>query len=382
MLCLYAPCSDEDLHLLLPEELSLVRRTEYWALAAAVLIELVAYLTIFLPIYHFPDFFESCAVRIGGPFLQLTDPVPWVRDAWMLAVTLVELYVLLLINLAAVHGIAVATGFIRRHITTAHMSGLVRIALDERFAAQKDYGINPFEGMNPWLLYAFLLLNRFKGLIGSAVARAVLTNVFGREILRVYLDFSGMPIYMAINLYTTHVILRNARVLVMGQTSIEIIRQQFPKLALSPAEKTLVYDTLQFIAINKRDYHANHYFLTQAVINHFAIPVEPAHSLPDDYAVKLKNARLPVADFCRFVIILGFLLDGRLSWRERRQLYRFRRQDLLNVAYRDLKRYRRSFVDGQGLAEVTARFLIHRKTMTSSGPSGNDRVESLPRVLL
>ncbi|MCU0735186.1 MAG: hypothetical protein MUF20_06640, partial [Methylotetracoccus sp.] len=58
--------TDEEVHLLSMDELRLVRRTEYWALAAAVLIEFVAYLVIFLPIYQFPDFFESRALRIGG----------------------------------------------------------------------------------------------------------------------------------------------------------------------------------------------------------------------------------------------------------------------------------------------------------------------------
>jgi hypothetical protein len=360
--------TDEEVHLLSPEELHLVRRTEYWALAAAVLIELAAYLAIFLPIYEFPDFFESRALRIGGPFLQITGSVHWVRDAWMLAVTLVELYVLLLLNLAAVHGIAVATGYIKRDTKAAHASGLIRIALEKRFAAQREYGIDPFEGMNPWLLYAFLLFNRLKGLIGSAVVRAVLSNVFGREILRVYLDFSGMPIYMAINMYTTHVILRNARVVVMGQTSIEIIRRQFPKPTLSPEEKGLIYDTLQFIAVSKRDFHANHFYLTRAVIDHFAIPVEPAHPLPEGYQEKLKSTRQAVADICRLVIVLGFLLDGRLSRRERRQLGRLRQQGVLDVAYADLETYRRSFVDGQGLGEVTARFLDHRRAVSTDHP--------------
>ena len=44
--------TDEDLHLLSPEELRPVRLTEGWA--AVVLIELIAYLVIFLPIDEAP----------------------------------------------------------------------------------------------------------------------------------------------------------------------------------------------------------------------------------------------------------------------------------------------------------------------------------------
>jgi hypothetical protein len=349
--------SDEDLHLLNPQELRLVRQTERWAIAAAVLIELAAYLVIFLPIYEFPGIFESATVRLGGPFIHLDGEFPWLRDGWMLLVTLAELYVLLLLNLAAVHGIAVATGYNRRDHKASGGTELIRIALDSRFMELQQFGIDPFERVHPWVMFLYLAVNRLKGLLGSVIIRAVLANVFGREILRVYLDFSGMPLYMLINAYTTHAILRNARVVVMGQTSLEIIGQQLPKLDLSPWESALVYDSLQFIAVNKRDYHANHYYLSKTLISHFGIALEPAHPLPEDYLDKLKTARPPVADVCRLVIVLGFLLDGTLSWRERRQLAALNRLGVLRLDYAELEAYRRAFVDGQGLEGLTRHLL-------------------------
>lgn len=352
-----AVATDENLHLLTPAELRLVRQTEFWAMAGAVLIELAAYLVIFLPIYRFPDLFESTALRLGGPFIHATEGFHWLRDGWMLLVTLLELYVLLLLNLAAVHGVAVATGYIKRNDQASKTSGLIRIALESRFSELQQLGIDPFEKMNPWILYLFLAFNRLKGLLGSVLIRAAIANVFGREILRVYLDFSGMPLYMLINLYTTRVILRNARVVVMGQTSIDIVRERLPSLRLTPWEAGLVYDTLQFIAVNKRDYHANHYYLTRAILDHFAMEVEANHPLPPDYLDKLKSARPAVAETCRLIIVLGFLLDGCLSWRERRQLARLRERGILRLDYPELKFYLRSFVDGQGLAEVTDRLL-------------------------
>ncbi|CAG1021850.1 hypothetical protein MTYM_01292 [Methylococcales bacterium] len=350
--------TDEDLHLLSPAELKVVRSTERWALLAAALIEVVAYLVIFLPIYEFPDFFENTVVRLSGPFELVVVPFHWVKDGWMMLVTLVELYVLLLMNLAAVHGIAVATGFIRRDGSAAETAGLIRIALESRFSELSQFGIDPYERMNPWILYLYLALNRLKGLLGSVILRAVLVNVFGREMLRVWLDFSGMPIYMLINMLTTRSILRNARVVIMGETSIEIICRQLPKLALSPWESDLVYDSLQFIAVSKRDFHANHYHLTKAVIAHFNIPVKPIHTLPADYLDKLRQAKGPVADVCRLIIVLGFLLDGSLSRRERQQLARLQEEGILDLRYADLERYCREFVEGQGLDEITRRLLV------------------------
>jgi hypothetical protein len=351
--------ADEDLHLLSPEELYLVRRTERWAMAGAVLVELVAYLCIFLPIYAFPGVFGSFELALGWPFSGVAFDQPWFRYLWMLVLTLFELYVLLLLNLAAVHGIAVATGYIRRDTKAANTRGLIDIALERRFKEQARFGIDPYEGVNPWVISGLLVFNRLQGLIGSALLKAALSNLFGREIFRVALDFSGMPIYMAINVLTTRAILRHARVVMMGRTSIDIVRGQMPKLRLTDWEKGLVYDTLQFIAVNKRDFHANHYYLTHAILEHFDIPPEPAHPLPGDYLEKLRRASWEVGDICRLIIILGFILDGRLSGREHRQIDRLHALGVLESDFGDLERYCRDFVEGQGLAEITRR-LLHR----------------------
>jgi hypothetical protein len=349
--------SDEAVHLLNPEELQLLRRTERWALLAAVLVELAAYLTIFLPIYAWPELFDGAILQLGGPFTHSDAEIPWLRNMWMLVVTVFELWVLLLLNLAAVHGVAVATGYIRRDDKASETSGLIRIALENQFYELQQFGINPYEKIPGWVLFIFLAFNRLKGLLGSVIARAILTNLFGREVLRVYLDFSGMPIYMLVNLYTTHVILRNARVVIMGQTSMEIVRRQLPSITLTPWEIGLVYDTLQYIAVNKRDYHPNHYYLVKAIIEHFAMPVETAHPLPLDYLEKLKTARPLVGDVCRLIIVLGFLLDGVLSWRERRHLAHLNQQGILHLDYAELENYRQAFVDGQGLDAITRHLL-------------------------
>jgi hypothetical protein len=349
--------ADEDLHLLTPRELQLVRRTERWSMVAAALIEVVFSLAIFLPIYAFPDFFEGPTLRLGGPFTQSSLEILWLRDLWILVMTVVGLYVLVAFNLAAVHGVAVATGYIRRDNKAEHAPGLIDIALERKFTGQKEFGLDPFEGVHPWVIFAFLALYRLQGLIASGLVKATLSNLFGREILRVYLDFAGLPIYMLINMYTTRVILRTARVVMMGRTAMELALRQVPPLRLSDWEKDLIYDTLQFISVNKRDFHPNHYYLAHAVFEHFAIPVKPNHSLPRNYFDKVKEARQDVAEVCKLLIVLGFLLDGRLTRREHAELDQLRALGILDIGHRDLERYCRDFVNGQGLCDLTRHLL-------------------------
>lgn len=349
--------TDEHLHLLNPQELALIKSTECWAMFGAAAIEILAYLIIFLPMYWFPELFEGTTLKLGGPFVHLDGIFHWLKDGWMLAVTLIELFVLLLLNLAAVQGIAVATGFIGRSDAPTDTSGLIRIGLESKFLELGQFGLDPFERMEPWVLYLYLALNRLKGLIGSILLRAALVNIFGREILRVYLDFSGMPIYIIVNILTTRSILRNARVVIMGETSIELICKKLPKLELTEWESNLIYDTLQFIAVSKRDFHANHYFLSKSVLQHFAIQVKPSHPLSPDFFDKLKQAGQPLQSICKLFIVLGFLLDGSLSSREKRRLIELENAGILNLQFSQLQELLENFVNGQGLDAVTEHFL-------------------------
>ena len=349
--------TDTALQTLTADELYLVRSTERSALFMAAYIELAVYLLAFLPVYRFPEFFDGHAVALGGPFTHLSQPFPWIRQLWMFGVDLVELYALLILNLAAVHGIAVATGYLQAGRKPVRTDGLIRIALAEKFRGERELGINPFDGLNHWLLYGYLLFNRAKGYVGAVAVRAGLAAVYGSDILDIFLDFSGLPIYVAINVYSTRVILRKARVVIMGQASIEALRRSLPAIALSPAERELVYDTLEFVAVSKGDYHINHYNLAQAVLGRYAIPVEASHPLTGNYLEKLRTSRPPVAELCRVIIVAGFVLDGSITGHECRQLEALRLQGILDASDAELRRFCENFVDGQGLAAIAERFI-------------------------
>jgi hypothetical protein len=343
---------DEKLDILTADELYLVQETEKSAMWASVFIELAAYLLSYLPVYAFPDFFLARSVTIGGPFFGALEPLPWVRALWSVGVNLGEIYVLLLLNLAAVHGIAVATGFIRRGRREAHTRGLIRIAMGRRFGGQEALGIDPFQGMNHWLLYGYLLVNRLKGFLGNIVIRSSLASFFGQEIRRYLLDFSGMPLYMAINVYSTRVILRNARVAIMGQSAVAAVVRRLPDLHLDGFGRELLYDALQYIAVNKRNYHVNHFLLTRGVLERYGIPPERQHPLPADFIDRLLIAPPDVAAVCRQLIVLGFILDGRISRQEFRHLGTLRTRGVLAVGDAELEAYCRDFVEGRGLSGV------------------------------
>jgi hypothetical protein len=117
----------------------------------------------------------------------------------------------------------------------------------------------------------------------------------------------------------------------------------------SPAERALVYDTLQYVAVSKRDFHQNHYLLTRELLELWRVPAEVRHPLPGDYLERLRTAPEESRAVCRGLILAGFILDGQLSWRERVRLGRLNRLGILTARPADVKRWLRAFLSGGGL---------------------------------
>jgi hypothetical protein len=117
----------------------------------------------------------------------------------------------------------------------------------------------------------------------------------------------------------------------------------------SRAEQVLVYDTLQFIAVSKRDFHANHYVLTRELLERWRVPAEVRHPLPADYLERLAAAPPRAKAICRTLIASGFVLDGQLSSRELRRLDAMSQLGILPDRPADVRRRLTQFLRGGGL---------------------------------
>jgi hypothetical protein len=199
------------------------------------------------------------------------------------------------------------------------------------------------------MLFLYNLAFRLKGFLANQAMRYLTRLFLGRYAVRALLDFTGVPVYMAINAYATHAILREAKVVLMGPDAIGRLMRRLANRTPSPAERALAYDTLQYIAVSKRDYHQNHYVLTRELLELWDVPAEPRHSLPADYLERLGSAPPESRAVCQALILAGFVLDGQLSWRERLRLGRLNRLGIVRERSADVKRQLRTFLSGGGL---------------------------------
>jgi hypothetical protein len=340
--------TDGQLHLLDRQEIRRLRLIQSTVMAIAATFSVLGFLAYYLPIYWCPQWFPAAQVSL--PFLNAPLRLAWGECLWGIALALLELWALVFLNLASVHEIAVTTGFLHADNKAEKGESLVKIGLEIRSPDVRRYGIDPFQGLNIWLLFLFNLVFRLKGWLGNKAIRFLTRVLLGRYAVRSLLDFSGMPLYMAINAYAAYTVMREAKVIILGQAAVGLLLLRLPEVALSSAEQGLLYDTLQYIAICKRDFHANHYLLTKGLLDHFHIPPKPYHRLSEDYLDKVQGARPGVQALCRLVILLGFILDGHLSWRERWKLRRLKERHVLAEGDREAKRCLRDFVNGAGIS--------------------------------
>jgi hypothetical protein len=310
---------DDRLDVLSDFERRHIRRVYRWSLAVSMSFSVVGYLLYYLPYYACPDWFPSTEITLpvwGKVSVGLAG------IAYGILLAYLELMLLVLLHLHGIHEIALATGFIDSPESKAEKEELLlNTGMEKRPRRAASYGIDPYQGIHPAALFAYDLLLRLKGFLGNQLIRLVVVRLLGRYGARWVLDFSGLPLYMAINAYATHRAYTEARVVLFGNLLLQRFFDQLPQDRFqTPDGQRLLYDTLQLIAVSKRDYHHNHDVLTGRLLECYRVPLRKKHRLSEDFADRLRAAPDEDRRLLQEILTLGFVLDGRLSRREKKMI--------------------------------------------------------------
>lgn len=354
--------SDEHLHLLNQVEITEIRKQENRAIWLSAIIGMLGVLVLYLPQYWFPAFFPDTEITLPiiGKF-----QFPLVSTIFGIPLVFLEIYALTILNVHCVHHIAAATGFINKNdkVSDEKQAKLLGISTEEKDKSILNYGIDPHQGMSKYQIFVITALFSLKATLSNVLVKIVIRRVLGRYAVREVLDMMGIPVFAFWNAIATRSVLREARVVIMGQNLLDNILQKIKTDAELKKEielsdnQTLIYDTLQFIAISKRDFHANHVYLTQHLLEVFQVPLKEKHLLKNDYFARLKSTSLPVQNLCKFIIILGFLLDGSFSLREIQRLQLLNKEGILSENFQEIRQFKNDFLNGKGIESLEEKYL-------------------------
>ena len=347
---------DESLFLLSDEEIKSIKRKERFAVWTAAFIGAIGVLLLYVPQYVSPHWFPQIPIVLLGKAFKL----PLVAILYSLVLVYIEILLLTFLNIYCIHEVAVATGFLNaiNKKDTEKRKLMLNIGLEKRDKSLLKYGIDPLQGLNKKRLMAWNLLLALKATLSNMLFKFIVQRLLGRYAIRAVQDLAGIPIFAAWNAWGTRTILRQARVVIMGQNLIEMLCARI-RNDQEPTEefKELLYDTLQYVAVSKRDFHQNHFVLTKNLFLIYNIKPKEYHWLQKDYLHKLEHAPVGQKEICQLLIIVGFILDGYISLRELMKINELQKAKLLDVTDKEIYQYRKDFVNGKGIEGLMGRFI-------------------------
>jgi hypothetical protein len=348
--------SDHQLFLLNDDEIKAIRRKERFAVWCAAFFGAMGVLLLYVPQYLLPKWFPLTKVCAFDKCFDL----PLIMILYSVVLVVIEIMLLTFLNIWCAHEIAVATGFLDRDSKRREDKRrlLIDIGTEKKDKELLQYGIDPLQGLNRKALLVWNLLLMLKATLSNLVFKIFIQRVLGRYAVKALQDFAGIPIFAWWNAWGTKKVLHETRVVIMGQNLVEVLSSRI-RSDQEPTEafKQLLYDTLQYIAISKRDFHRNHCILTRNLFAVYKIEPQQHHWLEAGYYENLRQAGKEQREVCQLLIAVGFLLDGKLSYREKKQLQELNKEGLLDIDYDTLKTYQRAFLDGKGIDSLIAKYL-------------------------
>ncbi len=355
--------TDDRLYLLNESEIRMIRRNERIAIGIAAFLGAMGVVLLYVPQYAFPEWFPNTIFHLFGKSFA----VPLVMLVYSFVLVVIELLLLTFLNIWCTHEVAVATGFLNYNNKKEKdkRNLLVNIGMEKKNKQVLTYGIDPLLGINRKALLAWNFLFILKATLSNVLFKLLIQRLLGRYALKAVQDFAGLPIFALWNAWGTKVILKEARVIIMGQNLIEEVcgRIKGDQQPL-PAFKALLYDTLQYIAVSKRDFHQNHYLLTKNLFELYDVKEKGEAWLEKGYYDKLHAAAKDEREVCQLIIILGFLLDGKISRREERQIKELQQAGLVPIGVDAFKQYQDDFLHGRGLEPLIEKYLGKAPSIT------------------
>lgn len=348
--------ADTNLVILSDAEINAIKRKESWAIWLAAFLGAMGVILLYIPYYLFNDYFPDTTIKV----LSFEFNIPLVFLVYTGVLVGIEILLLTLLHIWVTHEVAALSGFINAESKNEQekRSLLINVSLDKKSKDLLEYGINPYQGLNKGALLAWNLMIMLKATLSNMVFRFVIQRVFGRYAVRAVQDFAGIPIFAAWNAFGTKKILKQSRVIIMGENVVSNLAGRI-KQYQPPDEdfKFLLYQTLRYIAVSKRDFHQNHYLLAKHLFDLYDMEPNSEKCKKKLYLEKLAEAPESQKKICKLLIAIGFILDGQLSAREQLRIVEMRKEKIFDFTVNEMKQYNKDFVNGKGVESIITQYI-------------------------
>ncbi|ADB41949.1 LBF_2804 family protein [Spirosoma linguale] len=340
------PHPADEPYVLNPVESRVIRRTKIITLTIASLLGVMGVLLLYGPQYMWPYLFANTTIRLFGNVFDL----PLITILYGLLLVYLEVYLLVALNLRGVKMIMHVCQFPNAHDAQyeRHLQALTDAALEKTTKGIMRLGIDPYLNMPRWGLTIFFLLNMAKAALSNVGLKFILRRFLGPYALRQVTELAGMPIYAFWNAWASWHVLHEAQVRVMAPTTIrEFVHELHEEWGKNDEFRPLILEALQYVAILKRQYNYAHFLLTETLVDQFVLKADSP--VTGNFLKQVADAPTSVQRSLERLLVFGVLVDGKLSFLEKRRLRELRKQGFLTYSARDIKRIGNDYNRGRGL---------------------------------
>lgn len=336
----------DEPYVLNADECRQIRRTKAVTLTTAALLGMLGIVLLYVPQYYWPDLFVDTPVVAFGTVYQL----PLMTAVYSTLLVYLEVSLLVAVNIRGAKSIMRTCQFPRAHDAQydRHVQALADAARQPVNRGFLRVGIDSYLNLPHWGLALFLLLNMAKAALSTLAVRLVAKRFLDGHVVQPLTDLVGMPIYAFWNAWASWQVLHETQVRVMAPATIrEFVNELHDEWGKSDEFRPLILEAMHYVAILKRQHNYAHFLLTETLADRFELRLDA--TLTGHFAERVLQAPAPVRQSLERLIVFGVLVDGRLSWLEKRRLNQLRRRGFLTYSVNVVRRIGEEYNAGQGL---------------------------------
>lgn len=344
------PLPTDEFHILNTDEQAWIARVKRKAMLQAGLTGAIAVIAYYLPVKLLEDWLATQTIKI--PLYFFDWDFLWINQIYSLLIVIAELVVLTRINIWVVAEVANACGFPDKRDSNydLHLEQLFTVGLESKNKDTLKFGIDPYEDTSRFTLFMFTLWNLFRATLANFVVKFVVVKTVLRNELRVLADFVGVPLFFVWNAVSTWTVIRAAEVYIMAPGLINELCMKVEPLRDDEDFKQNIFDAMQFVVTVKRSFHHNHFIMVKRLVDEFELD-QFKDMEPDRLAFlrKIKASDPAIKAAYSKLIVLGIIIDGGISWRERKALRYLSTEGIISISPEQAKQWCKDFRQGRGL---------------------------------
>lgn len=301
----------------------------------------------YLPYHLCPTCFPNTSLTIWGQEWH----VPILINLYSLFLGIVEIGILTYLNLNAVHKIADVCGYPDKDDPwyDPYLTSLADASLAKEEKGVLDLGLNPLLGIPKIFIFLITVFNFIKAALSNFLIRILVKRVLGRFVLAQLLDYVSVPIYALWNVYSAHKIIQEAKIRIMAPKLIDQICDVFhQKFQDNPAFIEHLHQVLQAMTATSRRFHYAHYVFAAKMLRTFQIPSHKKAEIIDiAQLLKQQNQEIKYAYF--YLLVFGFIIDGKLGEAEKRLIHKLNQAGIINLAPDIVSAWQIAYLEGYGM---------------------------------